>query len=51
MQNIGNSAGDHKGRDGKLNGKISEKETNHERHLTLEIKLKVAGGVVGWGMG
>ena len=31
MWNIRNSMEDHRGREGKLNGKKSEKDTNHER--------------------
>ena len=49
--NIINSAEDHKGREGKLNGKKSERETYHERFLTLGNKLRVAEGEVGRGMG
>ena len=30
MWNIRNSAKDHRGREGKLNGKSSESETNHD---------------------
>ena len=41
---------DHRGREGKLNGKKSERETNHERLLTIGNKLRVAGGEVGWEM-
>ena len=32
-------------------GKKSERETNHERLLTLGKKLRIAGKEVGWGMG
>ena len=42
MWNIRNSAEDHKEREGKLNGKKSERETNHERLLTMRNKLRVA---------
>ena len=36
------------GREGKLNGKSSEREKNHEkRHLTIGNKLRVAGRMVG----
>ena len=44
MWNIRNSEEDHRAREGKLNGKSSEKEKNHERLLTLGNKLRVAGG-------
>ena len=43
MWNITNSAEDHRGREGKLKGKSSERETNHEKLLTLGNKLSVAG--------
>ena len=35
----------------KFNGRRSERETNHDRLLTLGDKLRVAGGEVGrvWG--
>ena len=39
------------GREGKLNGKISERETNHERLLALGNELRVAEGEVGGGIG
>ena len=39
MWNIRNRVEDHRGREGKLNGKKSEGETNHERLWTLETKL------------
>ena len=51
MWNIRNNTEDHRGREGKLNGKKSERMTNHERLLTKGNKLRVAGGVVGGGMG
>ena len=51
MWNIRNSVEDHKGREGKLNGKKSERETNHEELWTLGNKLRVAQGEVGGGMG
>ena len=35
---------DHRGREGKLNGKKSERETNHEGLWTLETKLRVTEG-------
>ena len=43
MCNIRNNTEDHR-REGKLNGKSSESETNHEKLLTIENKLRVAGG-------
>ena len=49
MWNIRKSMEDHKGREGKLNGKSSERETNHERLLTIGNKLRVAGGEGRWG--
>ena len=51
MWNIRNSTEDHRGREGKLNGKKSERETNHERLWTPGTKLKVTEGrwVGGWG--
>ena len=42
MWNISNRAEDHRGREGKLNGKKSERETNHERLWTLRKKLRVS---------
>ena len=50
MWNIRNSTEDHRGREGKLNGKKSERETNHERLWTLGTKLRVTEGR-GWGDG
>ena len=44
MWNIRNSAEDHKVREGKLNGKSSEREKNHEKLLTLGNLLRVSGG-------
>jgi len=41
MWNIRNSTENHRGREGKLNGKKSEKEINHERLWTLGSKLRV----------
>ena len=35
---------DHRGREGKLNGKKSERETNHERLWTPGNKLRVTEG-------
>ena len=46
-----NSAEDHRGRQGKLNGKKPERKANHMRLLTPGNKLRVAGGKVGRGMG
>ena len=51
MWNKRNSAEDHRGRQGKLNGKSSKREKNHERFLTIGNKLSVAGGEVGGRMG
>ena len=51
MWNIRNSMEDHRGREGKLNGKKSERETNHERLLTLGNKLRMVERKVGGGMG
>ena len=51
MWNIRNRAKVCKGREGKENGKSSEREKNHERLLTLGNILKVAGGEVGGGWG
>ena len=51
MWNIRNSAKDHRGREGKPNGKKSERETNHERLLTLGNKQRVPGGEVGGALG
>lgn len=51
MRNIRNSTEDPRGREGKLKGKKSEKETNHERPLTLGNILRVAEGEVGRGIG
>ena len=44
MWNIRNSVKDDRGREGKLNGKKSERETNHERLWTLGNKLWVVEG-------
>ena len=49
MWNIRNSEEDHRGREVKLNGKTSERDTNHERLLTTGNKLRAAGGEVGRG--
>ena len=50
MQNIGNSTEDHRGREGKLNGKSSERDKNHERLLTIGKNLGLLEGrwVGGW---
>ena len=48
--NICHSTEDHRGREGKLNGKKSERETNHERLWTPGTKLRVTEGR-GWGDG
>ena len=47
MWNIRNSAVDNKGREGKLNGKKSDRETNHMRLLTPVNKLRVSKKEVG----
>ena len=51
MWNIRNSTEDHRGREGKLKGKKSERETNHERLWIPGNKLRVSEGrgVGGWG--
>ena len=50
MWNIRYSAEDQRGRDGKLNGKKSERETDHERLWTPENKQGYRReGVGGWG--
>ena len=51
MWNIRNRAEDCRGKEGKQNGKSSEREKNHERLLTIGNKLRVAGGEAGGGMG
>ena len=43
MWNIRNSVKDYRGREGKLNGKKSERETSHERLWTLGTKLRGRG--------
>ena len=50
MWNIRNSTEDHRGREGKLNGKSSEREKNRERTLTTGNKLRVAGGEASGGI-
>ena len=49
MCNIRNSAKDHRGREGRLNGKKSERGTNDERLLTLVNKLKASWRGARWG--
>ena len=44
MWNIRDNTEDHRGREGKLNGKKSERKTNHERFWTPGKKLRVAEG-------
>ena len=51
MWNIGSSTEDHRGREGKLNGKSSEREINHERLLTIGNKLRVCWRGGEWGDG
>ena len=50
LWNIRDSAEVHRGREGKLNGKKSERGTNHERLWTLGNKLR-ASERRGWGIG
>ena len=49
--NIRNSSEDCTGREGKLNGKSSERKKYQEGLLTIGNKLRVAGGDVVGGMG
>ena len=51
MWKIRNNTEDHREREGKLNGKKSERETNHDRLLTLGNELRVVEGEVGGGKG
>ena len=44
MWNIRKSTEDIRGREGKLKGEKSERETNHERLWTLGNKLRIVGG-------
>ena len=44
MWNLRNKTEDHRGKEGKLNGKKSERETNHERLWTPGNKLRVSDG-------
>ena len=48
MWNIRNSTEDHRGREGKLNGKSSERETNHER-LNFRKQTECCWRGVAWG--
>ena len=53
MWNTRNSTEDHGGREGKLNGKKSERKTNHERLWTLGNRVakgRVLGGWDNWVM-
>ena len=49
MWNIRNYTEDHRRSEGKLNGKKSEREKNHDRLLTLGNELRVVEGEVGGG--
>ena len=51
MWNMRNSTADQSRREGKLKGKSSQREKNHERLLSVGKKQRVAGGEVGDGMG
>ena len=51
MWNIRNRSEDHRGREGKLGGKSSERERNLEKLLIIGNKRRVARGEVGGGMG
>ena len=44
MWKIRNSTEDHRGREGNLNGKKSERETNHEKLWNPGTKLRVTEG-------
>ena len=46
-----NSAVNHREREGKLNGKSSEREKHHGRLWSIGKKLRVAGTKVGGGSG
>ena len=50
MRNIRNSAEDHRGREGKLNGKSSERDKNHET-LTYRKQTEACWRGGGWGDG
>jgi len=45
MWNIRNSTEDHRGREGKLKGEKSKRETNHERLWTPGNNLRVSEGM------
>ena len=45
-----NKTDEHRGMEGKNKTK-TERETNHNRLLTVGNKLRTAGGPVGWGEG
>ena len=44
MWNLSNKTEDHRGRKRKIKRMKSERETNHERLLTIGNKVRVAGG-------
>ena len=48
MQNLRDTTDEHRGREAKI---IKNMEINHKRLLNTESKLRVAGGVLGGGMG
>ena len=50
MWNLRNTTDEHRGRGVKIRIK-TERKANHKRLLTMEIKLRIAGGEVGRGMG
>ena len=50
MWTIRNNTEDHRGREGKLNGKKSERETNHESLRTSGTKQRVTEGGGGSGV-
>ena len=47
MWNLRNKADEHRGRERKINKIKTEREANHKRLLTIELKLRVAGEKVG----
>ena len=49
MWNINNRAEDHRRREGKLNGKKAERETNHKRLWNLGNRVTEGSGLGGWG--
>ena len=51
MWNLRNKADGHRGREEKKNKIKTDKETNHNRLLNIEITLRVAGGEVIGGYG